>query len=535
MTTQELYNAYIKKEVNVQEFLYEIRKNPILKQYISPVNTAEDVIVILKQRGVIAEQVSEDYPAVDPSDEKEMRQSSQSFGNKTKDAEFYIVSSKSGKTLATAETGSEASEKIKDLAKENPGDQFLKVPKHIYKNKKLMEQLLQEYNKRADESLNEARRGKGMTADDVNPYEFRKGWKHELEHTDDIDKAKQIAIDHLAEDPNYYTHLDAMEAEVNKNLKKAKMKEVPKDSKEVKDKDNAMKEPKGQKKEKSNVKSSLGRKEKGKAHPKGVKLMKEAEEPKDHAILVKGPTSTAPSKLRMITKTQYDAAKLGPFILKKLKPSEVEEYISKNKELATQEPETKPSTSRTPSSSTANVSKKDSGKKKEKEIPKKPSEKTFEVIVKSGPGTSNDIKQYTVDQIKKWVEKYGEDSIELKYPVKIDDYLKFSDAFKQDVKILTKLNVFLPDKTKTQTTFAPTARPKEIEKKSSPVSPAKDEPKTDSLGVKQGTVNPSEYRGKYLVIINKEDGKMVSPNKEDNKIFGVYDSKKRSRSICKKC
>jgi hypothetical protein len=136
MTTQELYNAYIKKEVNVQEFLYEIRKNPILKQYISPVNTAEDVIVILKQRGVIAEQVSEDYPAVDPSDEKEMRQSSQSFGNKTKDAEFYIVSSKSGKTLATAETGSEASEKIKDLAKENPGDQFLKVPKHIYKKKK---------------------------------------------------------------------------------------------------------------------------------------------------------------------------------------------------------------------------------------------------------------------------------------------------------------------------------------------------------------------------------------------------------------
>jgi hypothetical protein len=41
---------------------------------------------------------------------------------------------------------------------------------------------------------------------------------------------------------------------VNKNLKKAKMKEVPKDSKEVKDKDNAMKEPKGQ-----NLRRTFGR------------------------------------------------------------------------------------------------------------------------------------------------------------------------------------------------------------------------------------------------------------------------------------
>ena len=533
MTTQELYNAYVKKEVNVQEFLYEIRKNPILKQYISPVNTAEDVIVILKQRGVIAEQVSEDYPAVDPSDEKEMRQSSQSFGNKTKDAEFYIVSSKSGKTLATAETGSEASEKIKDLAKENPGDQFLKVPKHIYKNKKLMEQLLQEYNKRADESLNEVRRGKGMTADDVNPYEFRKGWKHELEHTDDIDKAKKIAIDHLAEDPNYYTHLDAMEAEVNKNLKKAKMKEVPKDSKEVKDKDNAMKEPKGQKKEKSNVKSSLGRKEKGKAHPKGVKLMKEAEEPKDHAIFVRGDKYQTVPSLRMITKTQYDAAKLGPVIVQKLKPEEVRKYLEKNKEISAQEPEKKPNTQTTVSTSKVDSPKKNDGKKKEKEIPKKPFEKTFGVIVKSGPGAPSDIKQYSLKQIKNWVDKYGEDSVELKYPVKMDDYLKFSDEFGKNVKILTKLNVFLPDKTKTQTTFSPTARPKEIEKKSSTISPAKDEPKTDSLGIKQATVNPSSYRGKYLVIINKKDGEMVSANKEDNKIFGVYNDKKEADQYAK--
>lgn len=38
-----------------------------------------------------------------------------------------------------------------------------------------------------------------------------KGLKVEMEHTDDIDKAKEIAMDHLAEDPNYYTKLRRIE------------------------------------------------------------------------------------------------------------------------------------------------------------------------------------------------------------------------------------------------------------------------------------------------------------------------------------
>lgn len=38
-----------------------------------------------------------------------------------------------------------------------------------------------------------------------------KGLKVEMEHTEDIDKAKEIAMDHLAEDPNYYTKLKRIE------------------------------------------------------------------------------------------------------------------------------------------------------------------------------------------------------------------------------------------------------------------------------------------------------------------------------------
>jgi len=100
--------------------------------------------------------------------------------------------------------------------------------------------------KALNESLTEGRKqklkgGKGdkLTADQVNYYEFTKGWKHELEHTDDIDKAKEIAIDHLAEDPNYYTRLEMIEFKAKKKNRNDLPTEVKKNN--FKDKENQMK------------------------------------------------------------------------------------------------------------------------------------------------------------------------------------------------------------------------------------------------------------------------------------------------------
>ena len=75
---------------------------------------------------------------------------------------------------------------------------------------------------------NKLKGGKGdkLDADHVNYHEFTKGWKHELEHTDDIDKAKEIALDHLAEDPNYYTRLDMVEYQAEKSKKKTAAKKT---------------------------------------------------------------------------------------------------------------------------------------------------------------------------------------------------------------------------------------------------------------------------------------------------------------------
>lgn len=45
----------------------------------------------------------------------------------------------------------------------------------------------------------------------INPAELEVGIQVEMEHTDDPDTARKIAIDHLREIPDYYTRLTQME------------------------------------------------------------------------------------------------------------------------------------------------------------------------------------------------------------------------------------------------------------------------------------------------------------------------------------
>lgn len=61
----------------------------------------------------------------------------------------------------------------------------------------------------------------GGLADDKEPSDFnkkqlRKGTKVELEHSDDRAKAKEIAMDHLEEHPDYYKALEKMENKLEK-------------------------------------------------------------------------------------------------------------------------------------------------------------------------------------------------------------------------------------------------------------------------------------------------------------------------------
>jgi hypothetical protein len=46
---------------------------------------------------------------------------------------------------------------------------------------------------------------------DVNKKQLKMGTKVEMEHTDDLSTARDIALDHLAEIEDYYTRLEKME------------------------------------------------------------------------------------------------------------------------------------------------------------------------------------------------------------------------------------------------------------------------------------------------------------------------------------
>lgn len=54
---------------------------------------------------------------------------------------------------------------------------------------------------------------------DVDPSELKKGISVEMEHTNDAKKAKIIALQHLAEDPKYYTKLATLHLQESKEIK----------------------------------------------------------------------------------------------------------------------------------------------------------------------------------------------------------------------------------------------------------------------------------------------------------------------------
>ena len=70
--------------------------------------------------------------------------------------------------------------------------------------------------KRYKSIVNEDRIAGGL-ADEYNPSDFdreqiAKGIKIEMEHTDDPIIAREIAMDHLVENPKYYDELEKMES-----------------------------------------------------------------------------------------------------------------------------------------------------------------------------------------------------------------------------------------------------------------------------------------------------------------------------------
>ena len=58
---------------------------------------------------------------------------------------------------------------------------------------------------------------KGITEKDVDQEQLKMGIEIEREHTESTEIATKIALDHLAEIPDYYTRLKKMEQEAEPN------------------------------------------------------------------------------------------------------------------------------------------------------------------------------------------------------------------------------------------------------------------------------------------------------------------------------
>jgi hypothetical protein len=113
---------------------------------------------------------------------------------------------------------------------------------------------------------------KTLTIDYVNPYQFRHGLVYELEQLGDISdeslaKAKEKVLKNLTKDPTFYSTL------LNQKQSPYEFKAPETDAPGMQaNADGTLKKGAG-KLEKANVKDNLGKKEAGKAKPKGVKVM----------------------------------------------------------------------------------------------------------------------------------------------------------------------------------------------------------------------------------------------------------------------
>ncbi len=174
-----------------------------MPQYVTSVTSFGDAVKILKNKGILTESIDfSKFDEVQVISKEEFEQPEES----NDDAEFDAL--------------------LKQIEDEMYGE---RVTKSDVLDKPL------------EEELNEGK-GKDLHPNVIHPAELRMGIKVEMEHTDDLDKAKKIALDHLAENPYYYTalKLSGIESPTKLKEKPVKEKKAKKETTELVDKANQM-------------------------------------------------------------------------------------------------------------------------------------------------------------------------------------------------------------------------------------------------------------------------------------------------------
>jgi len=220
---QNQYNDLKEGKMSQANFMRNLRMT--MPQYVTNITSFQDSVRILKNKGLLHESMTTYNTEEEVMDEMNMEVKPEESND---DAEFDAI--------------------LKQLEDEMAGEIAVKSD--------VLDEPLEE-----EEQLNEGK-GKDLHPNTIHPGELRMGIRVEMEHTDDLNVAKKIALDHLAENPFYYTALKLSGIESPSAPKVKAPKEVKekkaKDATELVDKANQMQKVKMPKKdEKKKLKEEL--------------------------------------------------------------------------------------------------------------------------------------------------------------------------------------------------------------------------------------------------------------------------------------
>jgi len=273
MTTVDLYKKHKAGEVSRESFLYEVRRDAKLP-WITNLTSYNDAVTILKNKGIIRETV-EETPVEETQNTEEAPMDEMFFKLPSRE-EIKKYTDEIGKNPTKEELGvyfanHNLYEREEDALLSFYG--FSRNTEDVVDVLRAKSRFERKKHEPAEE-LQEAKKKQPKTvdADHVNAYEYRLGLQHELETSGDysnagLSLAKDKVLKNLAKDVNYYTTL----TNADKSPYTFKTPESQEKNADSKFRPDGRLKKELVKNVKANVKDTEGNKEKGNAHPKGVK------------------------------------------------------------------------------------------------------------------------------------------------------------------------------------------------------------------------------------------------------------------------
>jgi hypothetical protein len=274
----EKYNLLLEGKYSREQFKKDVSYE--LPQYVTPVNTFNDVLKILKNKGIINEnQISSEILGWFVKNYPNYNVKFKDFGSKK-----TVLSFENYKELPV-NVYEELEEKY-DIYEEDNADEltgynkyeYILEPKEAVSNDFSYDKTSgeQKFNSITSPSIinggrlneNKLKKSKLLTPDDVNYYEYQRGLRYETEKGKKPEKAQKDVLKNLAKDPIYYNRLLAGEKlvknrddqfiDISKSTKPKDLKDTKHDVEKIKGKFTI----------KDNVKDTLGKKESPKSSPK---------------------------------------------------------------------------------------------------------------------------------------------------------------------------------------------------------------------------------------------------------------------------